>query len=281
MIELTRPGKHSLVVENPVMNAAGTLGFGDSYRDLIDVEKLGALVTNPVTYQPWQAASGTRVVPLDSGVLVHTGLPNPGVSKVLTKYHELWNKMPLPIILHLVVNSADEISKSVPTIDREESVDAIELGLNDDLSAAEAQWYVQAVTKLTDKPVLVRVPFVDAEALAHAAADGGAGGVVVCAPPRGTARDPQSGRLIGGRLYGPFVKPLILRLVGQLARKIGVPIIGAGGIHTPQDGRDYIEAGARAVQIDSVAWVRPKVVESILKDLGGLATTQVVGSFPE
>jgi len=281
MIELTRAGKHSLVVENPVMNAAGTLGFGDKYRDLVEVEKLGALVTNPVTYQAWQAASGTRVVPFDGGVLVHTGLPNPGVSKLMTKYRELWTKMPLPIIMHLVVNSAEEISKAVPVIDREDSVDAIELGLNDELSAAEAQWYIQAVTKLTEKPVLVRVPFVDAENLARAAADAGAGAVVVCAPPRGTARDPQSGRLIGGRLYGPFVKPLILRLVGQLARKIGAPIIGAGGIHSAQDGRDYIEAGARAVQVDSLTWVRPKLLDSIVRDLGGLATTQMSGVSPE
>jgi dihydroorotate dehydrogenase len=71
-IPLTRPGKHSLIVETPVMPAAGVFGFGEQYRDLIDLEKLGALVTNPVTYSPWSPATGTRVVPLDSGVLVHS-----------------------------------------------------------------------------------------------------------------------------------------------------------------------------------------------------------------
>lgn len=70
--EITRPGKNSLVVETPVMPSAGIFGFGDVYRDLIKVEKLGAIVTNPVTYQPWQVATGTRVIPLDAGELVYT-----------------------------------------------------------------------------------------------------------------------------------------------------------------------------------------------------------------
>ena len=64
--EITRPGKNSLVIETPVMPAAGTVGFGDVYRELIQFEKLGALVTNPVTYAPWSPATGTRVVPLDA-----------------------------------------------------------------------------------------------------------------------------------------------------------------------------------------------------------------------
>jgi dihydroorotate dehydrogenase (NAD+) catalytic subunit len=72
-----------------------------------------------------------------------------------------------------------------------------------------------------------------------------------------------------------------LRLVGQLARRLDVPIIGAGGIHSPQDGRDYIEAGARAVQVDTVTWVQPKMLEVIARDLGGLVITKAAGALPD
>ncbi|MCA9911559.1 MAG: dihydroorotate dehydrogenase, partial [Anaerolineae bacterium] len=77
--QITRAGKSSLILESPVMPAAGTMGFADEYKGLVKLDKLGALVTNPVTLYPRSPASGTRVVALDSGVLVHSGLPNPGL----------------------------------------------------------------------------------------------------------------------------------------------------------------------------------------------------------
>ncbi len=279
-ILLTRPGKHSLIVETPVMPAAGTFGFGEQYRSLIDVDKLGALVTNPVTYTPWSPATGTRVVPLDAGMLVHTGLPNPGLSKVLAKHRSTWERLPVPIIVHIVSTTEDEVRRCVHKLEEEETVDGVELGLNDDTSIGDAQAAVRAAADNADKPILVRLPFGSTIELAQAAADAGAGGLVVCAPPRGTARD-SGGRLVSGRLYGPFIKPLVLRLVGQIARRVDVPVIGSGGIHSPQDARDYLEAGAVAVQIDSVTWIEPSLLETVARDLGGLVITQPTGALPD
>jgi dihydroorotate dehydrogenase (NAD+) catalytic subunit len=277
--EITRPGKNSLVLESPVMPAAGTIGFGDTYRDLIQFEKLGAIVTNPVTYAPWSPATGTRVVPLDAGMLVHTGLPNPGLSKVMAKYRNLWNSLPLPVILHLVASSVEHVRKSASRIDAENAVDAIELGLNDDMGWEEAERFVKAAVGNTEKPILVRLPLQDAYELAQAAVDAGAGALVVAAPPRGTARDPHTGRLVSGRVYGPLVKPMVLRVVGQLVNRIDIPIIGAGGIHSQQDARDFIEAGARAVQVDTLTWIQPKMLEFIARDLGGLVITRAAGAM--
>jgi len=279
--EITRPGKNSLVLETPVMPAAGTIGFGDAYRELIQFEKLGALVTNPVTYAPWSPASGTRVVPLDAGMLVHTGLPNPGLSKVMGKYRTLWNSLPLPIILHLVASTVEHVRKSASRIDAENAVDAIELGLNDDMGWEEAEQFVKAAVNGTEKPVLARLPLQDAYEIAQAAVDAGAAALVVAAPPRGTARDPYTGRLVSGRVYGPLVKPMVLRVVGQLVNRIDIPIIGAGGIHTQQDARDFIEAGARAVQVDTLTWIQPKMLEIIARDLGGLVITRATGALAD
>src|SRR5688572_13593696 len=198
--EITRPGKNSLVIETPVMPAAGTVGFGDVYRELIQFEKLGALVTNPVTYAPWSPATGTRVVPLDAGMLVHTGLPNPGLSKIMAKYRGLWSSLPLPVIIHLVASSVEHVRKSASRIDAENAVDAIELGLNDDMTWKEAEELVKAAVNATEKPVLARLQLQDAYEIAQAVSEAGAAALVVAAPPRGTARDPLTGRLVSGRV---------------------------------------------------------------------------------
>lgn len=280
-IEITKPGKATLIVESPVMPAAGTMGFGDDYGDLIQFEKLGAFVTNPVTYHPWRPATGTRVVPLDAGILMHTGLPNRGVQKTAEQYRGTWSAMPLPVIVHLVATEYDHVRKGAQLLDLEETVDAIELGLFDDISADDAEGFTKAAVEGAEKPVIVRLPFQFTLEMAQAAVDGGADALVVCAPPRGTARDPLTGRLVSGRLYGPMIKPIVLRMVGQLARQIAVPVIGAGGIHTPQDARDYLEAGAAAVQVDAVTWLWPRQLEIISRDLGGLVVTREAGAFPD
>lgn len=137
-VEITRNAKNSISIQTPMMPAAGTFGFGDVYRDIIKVDLLGAIVTSPVTYEPWHPATGTKVVPLDSGVLVHTGLPNPGLHKTLKTYRNLWSMMPIPVILHLVATTPEQIRKSISRIDEEECIAGIELGLNDDISAQEA-----------------------------------------------------------------------------------------------------------------------------------------------
>ena len=282
MIQLTRMGKHSLFVNNPVMPAAGTAGFGNNYRALIDTEKLGAFVTNPVTLEPWSPASGTRVVPLDAGVLIHTGLPNDGISKTIKAYRHVWASMAMPVIVHLVATTPDDVQRAIARSAPAESIAAIELGLEDDISWRDAHDLVRAATDHSEKPVLVRLPTSDAYEIASAVSDAGADTLVVGAPPRGTARDPRTGKLVSGRIYSPIVKPMVLRMVGLLARRIDdVPIIGAGGIHTPQDARDYLEAGAVAVQVDSVTWVNPRMLERIARDLGGSLVTRAHDAYPD
>jgi dihydroorotate dehydrogenase (NAD+) catalytic subunit len=281
-VEITRPGKQTLEVITPVMNAAGTLGFGNVYRDMINIDKLGALVTHPVTYEGWNPATGTRVVPLDAGVLMHTGLPNPGLNNACKQYGNMWIALPVPVIVHVVATSPNGVRRCASRLDDENGVDAIELGINDDITWLDAQALVKAAIDRTEKPVLVRLPLQDAYEIAQSVADAGAGALVVSSPPRGTARDPYTGKLVSGRIYGPVVKPIVLRMVGQLARQISdVPIIGAGGIHSPQDARDYLEAGARAVQVDSATWIKPQLLEMIARDLGGSLVTRRHDAMPD
>jgi len=281
-IEITRPGKYSLIVSTPVMPAAGSFGFGDNYKNLINYDMLGAMVTNPVTIDPWNPATGTRVVSLDAGILIHTGLPNPGLTRVVKQYRKVWGGLPMPVILHLVGTTVSHIERAIQRLDDVEEVAAVELGLNDDISQDDAYDLVAAASKM-EKPLLVRLPFYETYQLAMTVVDAGADAIVVSGAPRGTARDAHSGRLVSGRIYGPLVKPMTLRMVGRLRRDIpaDVPIIGSGGIHTPQDARDFIEAGAVAVQVDTATWVQPRMLERISRDLGGWITTRDKDALPD
>ena len=274
-IEIVRPGKFSLIVSTPVMPAAGTVGFGDRYRDLLDYERLGALVTNPVTIEPWSGAAGTRVIGLDAGVLAHTGLPNPGLAKVISLNRRVWAKMPIPVILHLVGTSPRQMKRAVAMIDEVDEIAAVELGLSDDIDLDSAIDLVAEAARM-EKPLIARLPFYESYELALPIAEAGADALVLTAPPRGTARDPHSGKLVSGRVYGPLIKPLVLRLVGRLRRQLPaeLPIIAAGGIHSPLDARDYLEAGAVAVQVDAATWAQPKMLERIARDLGGWIATR-------
>lgn len=282
MIEVTRGGKNPLTLANPVMAAAGTVGFdGAAYRDLIDLSKLGALVTNPITWQPRRVARGTRVVPLPAGVLVHTGLPNPGIRQVVTRYRERWARSLTPIIVHVMATMPTEVAQCVAALEGCAGVIGVEIGLHDQATPAEIGALVEAALSHTQLPVLVRVPLYSALETSRAAAEAGAGGVVVAAPPRGTARDPLSGQLVGGRVYGPWLKAQALRAVGQVARLVDVPVTGCGGIHSPDDAHDFLEAGAVAVQVDTVTWVQPRMLEIIARNLGGLELTRVAGALPD
>ena len=174
------------------MPAAGTVGFGDRYKALLDFEKLGAAVTNPVTIEPWNPASGTRMVPLDAGILVHTGLPNPGLSRVISQYRRVWAGLSVPVILHLVATTIGQVKQAVELIDEVDEIAAVELGLNDDISESEATDLVEEAAKM-EKPLIVRLPFYECYQLALPIADAGADALVLTAAPRGTARDKHTG----------------------------------------------------------------------------------------
>jgi dihydroorotate dehydrogenase (NAD+) catalytic subunit len=282
MIELTRTGKNPLLVENPVIVAAGTFGFDHTaYRDLIDLTKLGAMVTNPVSWKPRQIARGPRLVPLPSGVLVHTGLPNPGIRRTIQTYAKRWARSPLPVIVHVIATTASDVGRCAAALDRCEGVAGIELGLHDQADHDEVELVLQAARQETQLPVLVRLPLYSAVHLAGTAQEAGAGALVVAAAPRGTARDPVTGQLTGGRVYGPWLQTQVLRAVGQVAQFVEVPVIGSGGIHTPDDARDFLDAGARAVQVDSVTWAHPRMTEIIARNLGGLELTRAAGALAD
>jgi dihydroorotate dehydrogenase (NAD+) catalytic subunit len=282
LIEITRPGKYSLVLNSPVMIASGMMGFDPlAYRDLLKLDKLGAAVTAPVSAKARKVAHGPRVVQTTGGMLLHTGLPHPGVNRVVKQYARGWERCPIPIIVHVIASNLDDITRTTERLEGVPNVVGVELGLHDLVHPDEVQDILSAARARCQLPMLVKLPLYQAQFLWEVVEMCGADAMVVSAPPRGTERDPQSGRLVGGRMYGRLMKGQNLRLVGQIASNTDTPIIACGGIHTPDDARDFLDAGARAVQIDTLTWISPRTVEVIARNLGGEELTRAHDALPD
>jgi dihydroorotate dehydrogenase (NAD+) catalytic subunit len=277
MVELAPGHKRGLSLANPVMNASGVLGFAGENRGLIDFAGLGAFVTNALTATPRTAAHPPNAIQLPNGVLIHTGLPNPGVNAALRRYAREWQRLGPPIIVHLAATTPGEVRRSVAQIERVEAVSGIELGLRDGVLRDEAVTLVRAA--LSGLPLIVRLPILSACELCEAIVRSGADALTVGAPPRGLALLPNGKGSTGegesakvtGRLYSPDNFPDALEAVRQVVeatRETPLPIIGAGGIYAVENALAMLAAGAAAVQVDGVAWREPQIFSRLVLTLG-------------
>ncbi len=257
-IELAPSHKIGLVLASPVIAGGGAFGFADEYADLVDFTQFGAFVTNPITRRPRSPADGRRVAPFPGGVLMHTGLPNPGISAAIRDYERKWAKLGCPVIVHIAATTPDEVVGCVEKLERVEAVAGIEIGFRDNESLSEAEMMLREAVKRARQPVIASLPQARATAFARMSEKVGAQAVTVSAPPRGTLA--VSGEMVTGRLYGPSLLPQTLRLVHEIKSLIALPIIGAGGIQSHEDTEAVLEAGAVAAMVDSAAWVSVDVV---------------------
>jgi dihydroorotate dehydrogenase (NAD+) catalytic subunit len=256
-IELALRHKRGLHLANPVMNAAGVLGFASEYRRLVDFGALGAFVTNALTATARTPARPPNVVELSEGMVVHTGLPNPGVSVALRRYAREWQRLGalgVAVIVHLAATTPAEVRRAVERLEREEAVSGLELGFRDDVAADDAiQLLCAAVGNV---PLMAQVPFGRAPELALALVQAGADAVVVGGPPRVTVE--AGGQTVTGRRYSPADFAESLRAVTLAVETLqAVPVVGAGGIWTAEQARLMLAAGAKAVQIDGAVWRNP------------------------
>lgn len=258
MIELAPHHKQGLALRAPVMPAAGVMGYSDEYRRLIPMEALGAFITNPMTARSRRGAAPPRVVKVTGGLLMHTGLHNPGVAAVIRRHRKRWERSPVPVIAHVVGVSVEESVACVQKLSRLEVVAGVELGLPDSLRIEEALDIITASRQACSLPLIVKLPLWRASDLAtHVTDVGSIDALTVAAPPRGTIW--FQGRVITGRLYGPATFPQALWVLRQVAALTGdaVPLIGCGGVHSVSDAMAMLEAGAAAVQVDSYIWKDP------------------------
>jgi dihydroorotate dehydrogenase (NAD+) catalytic subunit len=273
MIELAPRHKQGLALKTPILPATGIMGFSDAYRRLVPLETLGAFVTNPMTAQPRRGARPPRAVPFPGGLLIHTGLQNPGTAAIIRFHRKRWERSPVPVIAHVVGVNTDEALASVDRLSDIEVVAGIELGLPDSLVLEEAVGIVASVGRACTLPLIVKLPLWKAVDLTrHILELDSVDALTVAAPPRGAIR--HRGQTITGRLYGPATLPLSLWVLGQVASCTNgaLPLIGCGGIYSVEDAMAMLEAGAAAVQVDSYIWRDPQGFTQMAQTLGNLNT---------
>jgi dihydroorotate dehydrogenase (NAD+) catalytic subunit len=267
MIDLAPNHKIGLTLRNPVMIAAGCYGWGAEYRSLVDLEPLGAVVVGPVTARPRRGSEPPRLMPFPGGVLLGTGLANPGVSRVIREARRFWSQSPVPVVVHVAATSPHAVSSSCSRIAEVEEVAAVEIGLGETSCGDRVSELVSAAVDAAAQPLIVRVPLDRAIDLAQQIEDTGADALTVACPPPGTLYHAASRRFISGWVYGPAVLPLVLDRVVSVRELVSMPIIGSGGVWEAEDARTLLRAGCVAVQIDAAVWRDPGLPSRIARAL--------------
>ena len=266
--------------QNPVLLAAGTAGFGREVDGVIDLERLGGIVTKAVTPEPRRGHPGPRVAEFRGGMLNAVGLANPGVEAVAA--HELpWLARRLrqarilvnvagarmedyEIVLRRLSQAGEvtafEINASCPNT----SAGGLEFGA-DDHALAEL---VRRCRVATTRPLVIKLSPVlpDIARSAQVAADAGADGISLVNTMPGTL----AGRLGNGYggMSGPALLPVGVLAVRKVREKLRLPIIGVGGIRRAADAREYLTAGADLVAIGTGALADPRLPERVVGELG-------------
>lgn len=244
--------KRDLYFHKKLMNASGSMGFAPDFRNLPDFGSLfGAFVTNPFSLRPRLPAAKPAVVEHPGGFLLHTGLPNPGFNAGLKKYSAKWSRSELPVIVHLMADRPEETQRMVRTLESHENVMAAELGFAPQLSNDIILMTLEMC--LGELPLIFSLPVEQVLSLGPRLIQGGAQAISI-ATPRGALPLPSNpSSLVTGRLYGPSLFPQALETIYSASR-IGLPIIGAGGVWTKENADAMLSVGAMAVQVDAVLW---------------------------
>lgn len=280
----TKVNLSGITLDNPIIPASGTFGFGYEYAELYDINILGSFSFKGTTKEPRFGNPTPRIAECASGMLNAVGLQNPGIEKVISeelpKLKKCFSK---PVIANISGFSKEEYVYCCEKIDKEEQVGIIEVNIScpnvhnggmsfgtEPKSAFEITKAVKAVTK---KPVYIKLSpnVTDIVAIAKACEEGGADGISMINTLMGMRIDLKTKKPIiknvTGGYSGPAVFPVALRMVYQVYEAVKIPIIGMGGISSAEDVIEMMLAGATAVQIGASNLINPFICKEIIENL--------------
>jgi len=265
--------------QNPVLLAAGTAGFGRELDHVIDLDRLGGIITKAVTPEPRQGHPALRVAEFRGGMLNAVGLANPGVERVAEQ--ELpWLSQRLQRARILVNVAGATVADYVHVIERLtpfEAIAAFEInascpnttagGLEFGAEPGGLAELIRACRRVTTRPLAVKLSPVlpDIAAMARVARDEGAAAVSLVNTMPGLL-DKRLGNGSGG-LSGPALLPIGVLATRRVRERVGMPVIGVGGVRNAADAREYLAAGASLVAIGTAALADPRVPERIAREL--------------
>jgi len=273
----------TLHLKNPVIAASGTFGYGVEFSPLVNLSRLGAVVTKGLSIEPMDGAPAPRISETASGLINAIGLQNIGVRAFVSDKLPELQRQKATVIANVFGQTIEEYVEVIRVLEDAEGVAAYELNIScpnverggveysTDPSLTGA--VVEAARKAAKRPLWVKLsPNVNAIGLiAKAAESNGADAVVIANTYPALCIDAHNrrsrlGSTTGG-LSGPAVKPITMRLVYEAAKVIHIPIIGLGGIESPADVAEYMLAGASAVQVGTAHFVDPRASEKLIDGL--------------
>ena len=262
-----------LRLKNPVMVASGTFGYGPEYADLVDLNKLGAIVVKGISMEPWGGNKTPRMVEVSGGLLNAIGLQNPGTQGFTEKYMPFLRKYDVAVVVNIWGRTLEEYAAVAEWFDKVEGVHALELniscpnvkaggssfGIHLD-STARVVSAVRAKTKLPLIPKLA--PNVsDIGAFAKVCEENGADALSLINSFPAMAIDIETRKPIlanvSGGLSGPAIHPIAVKLVFEAAKAVKIPLIAIGGITTAKEAIEFMIAGASAVAVGTANFTDP------------------------
>lgn len=279
-----------LKLKNPVMVASGTFGYGEEFRDFINLKELGAIVTKTITLKPRLGNAMPRTCETPAGMLNSIGLENPGIGKFIEEKLPFLVKTGVPIIVSIASEKdTDEFIDLAQRIDKVEAVSAIELNIscpniqhakNRALASqlvsqdSDATYkVVKAVRRATQKTIITKLsPNVTCITdIAQAAEEAGSDilaliNTLTAMSINIETRRPKIAAGYAG-LSGPAIRPVAVKMVWECYQKIRIPIIGMGGIIDTLSALEFMIAGAAAVSIGTANFVNPATTIEIIKGL--------------
>lgn len=272
-----------LRLQNPVLTASGTFGYGQEYADLVDLDRLGGIIVKGLSLKPRPGNMPPRTVETPCGLLNAIGLQNVGVENFIADKLPFLRNLSVPVIVNILGQDIKEYQKLAERLSSVEGVAALEVNIScpnvktggvvfgtDYKAAARVTKAVRAAAGL---PVMVKLSpnVTDIVSIARAVEEAGADAVSLINTLTGMAIDaetrrPRLGNVLGG-LSGPAIKPIALRMVWQVAGAVKIPVIGCGGIMTAADALEFLIAGACAVQVGTANFVNPRAAMEIISGI--------------
>lgn len=273
-----------LELDNPVIPASGTFGFGYEYAELYDINILGSFSFKGTTKEPRFGNPTPRIAECSMGMINSVGLQNPGVDKVigeeLPKLKKCFNK---PVIANVSGFSVDEYVYTCERIDKEDQVGIIEVniscpnvhggGMSFGTSCEAAAEVTKAVKAVTSKPVYIKLSpnVTDIVSIAKACEEAGADGISMINTLMGMRIDLKTKKPVvankSGGFSGPAIFPVAVSMVYRVYDAVKIPIIGMGGISSAEDVIEMMLAGASAVQIGAANLIDPFASKKIIEAL--------------
>ena len=286
-MERTKVNLLGIELDNPVIPASGTFGYGREFAGLYDIDILGTFSFKGTTLHPRLGNPLPRIAEAPSGMLNAVGLQNPGVDKVISE--ELPNLSKIfhkPVMANVSGFSIEEYAETCRRLDACAQVGWLEVniscpnvhhgGMSFGTDPAQAAAVTKAVKAVTSKPIIMKLSpnVTDIVSIAKACADAGADGVSLINTLMGMRIDLRTRRPVianvTGGLSGPAVFPVALRMVYQVARAVSVPVVGMGGVSSAEDVLEMLMAGATAVEVGAANLVDPFACKRIIEDLPGI-----------